>query len=131
MLCHATLYYTILYHLSYLSQIKIINQSTCFNPGTHTMKYINNETHEQCLLDNSHDWKWLDEDAVEVLIKKKVSNIIILYCHVQCSAVQCSTAQYSTAQYSTAQCSAVQYSTVQYSTLCSLMFDMFFDFMFT
>ena len=85
-LCYAMLHYAIFNHLSYLRQIQITNQSTYLDPGTHTMKYINDETHEQCLLDNSHDWKWLDEDAVEVLIKKKVNNIIILYCHVQYTA---------------------------------------------
>ena len=88
MLCYSMLCYAILYHQSYFRLIRIINCSTYLNSGTHTVKYINDETHEQCLLDNSHDWKWLDEDAVEVLIKKKVDNIVILSCHVQCSTVQ-------------------------------------------
>ena len=89
MLCYAMLCYAILYHQSFLRLIEIINYSTYLNSGTHTVKYINYETHEQCLLDNSHDWKWLDEDAVEVLIKKKVDNIVILCCHVQYSTVHC------------------------------------------
>ena len=75
--------------------------------GTHTIKYIDDETHDQCLLDDSHEWNWLDEDAQEILIRKKVSNIV----------KQCSKPHYTTPYYTTAHYTTLHYTTLRYTIL--------------
>ena len=76
--CPTLTYPTLSYPIP--SYINMFETSNIFiNVGTHTIKYIDDETVDQCLLDNSHEWKWLDEDAQEVLIKKKVRNITLFF----------------------------------------------------